>query len=278
VTKELEMQIIHRVLFNRNRAVEDRLRDSGVRLKIVEDILVFFEAAETDPNWPTIRAIAEEADPLDHVGTRFSQDDLEKSDLLHMNPGWMSGYPMPDMDLGYRQMTYDLTDYCHNCGIGRIQKAPFRMCREPKWRKHHVMMLNWVFDEYFVRPEVWERVFRKYGVECMPVLKHKTGQPLEKVVQLKIDTFATAPLKMGDAPYETCPTCHRTKFLPHCRGFFPPFAAKQSADIFKTREYFGSGAEARHEIIISSRLFRELTNAKLHGVRFAAIEKNADTC
>lgn len=269
------MQIIHRVLFNRNEAVESKLEDLGVKLNR-GDILTFFEAAETDPDWSAIRAIAEEANPLDHVGTRFSKDDLERSDLLQMNPGWMSGYPMPDMDFGYEQMTYDLADHCSHCGIGRLQKAPFRMRGEPKWGKYHVLMLNWVFDEYFVRAEVWERVFRKYGVDCMPVLKHKTGQRLETVVQLKIDTFATAPLKVGDAAYEICPTCHRKKFLPYCRGFFPPFAAKQKADMFKTEEYFGSGASAHHEIIVSSRLFREITSNKLKGVQFAALGERED--
>jgi hypothetical protein len=273
--RETRMRIIHRISFNRDRDVGVRFDDLGVKLK-VGDILAVFEAAEADPQWPAIQIILDEFKCLDLVRTEFSEDELETSDLLKMNPGWMSGYPMPDMEFGYRQMTYDLTDHCHDCGIGFVQKAPFRMRGEPKWGKYHVLMLNWVFDEFFVRPEVWEQVFRKYGVPCMPVLKHRTGQPLETVVQLKIDIFATAPLKLGDAPYETCPTCHRTKFLPHRRGFFPAFTARQTADMFKTREYFGSGASAHHEIIVSSRLFREITDNKLKGVQFAALEKNVE--
>jgi len=267
------MEIIHRMSFNRNKDIEKRLDDLGVALDLSGDILATFEVAESDSAWLAIQSVAKEADPLDLVRTEFTEDELEKSHLLMMRPGWISGYPMSDMDFGYRQMTYDLTDYCSRCGIGFKQKSPFRMRGEPQWGKRHVLMLNWVFDEFFVRPEVWERVFRKYGVQCMPVLKHKAGQPLETVVQLNIDTYATAPLKMGDAPRETCPTCHRTKFLPHRRGYVPSFTAKQNADIFKTQEYFGSGASAHHEIIVSSAVFREIRKNQLKGVLFAPLEE-----
>lgn len=265
------MKIIHRVSFNRDRDIRNRFEDLGVKLK-VGDILAVFEASESDPGWSAIQAVLDECRCLDLVRTEFTKDELEKSSLLMMRPGWISGYPMPDTDFGYRQATYDLIDYCSHCGIGFRQKAPFRMRGEPKWGKYHVLMLNWVFDEYFVRPGVWEGVFRKYGVDCMPVLKNKAGQPLETIVQLKIDTYATASLKMGAVPYETCPTCHRTKFLPHRRGPLPPFPARQDADIFKTREYFGSGALAHREVIVSSRLFREITNNKLKGAQFCPVE------
>ena len=265
------MDIIHRVSFNCNRDVKGRFEDLGVEMQIVENTLAVFEVSEGDPTWPAIRAMIKIYDLVDLARTEFTEDELERSHLLMMRPGWISGYPMSAMDFGYRQTTYDLTGYCSRCGIGLKQKAAFRMRGEPKWGERHVLMLNWVFDEFFVRPEMWDRVFRNYGVQSIPVLKYKTGQPLDTVVQLRIDTYATAPLRMGDAPYETCATCHRTKFLPHRRGYFPPFTDEQKADIFKTHEYFGSGASAHHEIIVSSSLFREITNNHLKGVLFAPL-------
>jgi hypothetical protein len=271
------MKIIHRVSFNRNKGIEQKLNDLGVTLESSGDILATFEAAESDSAWSSIQSVVKEADPLDLVRTEFTEGELEKSYLLMMRPGWISGYPMSDVDFGYRQITYDLADYCSRCGVGLKQKAPFQMRGEPKWGKRHVLMLNWVFDEFFARPEVWKRVFRNYGVQCMPVLRHKTGLPLETVVQLKVDTYATAPLRMGDAPYTTCPTCHRAKFLPHRRGYFHSFVAKQNADIFKTQEYFGSGASAHHEIIVSAGLFREIRQSQLKGVLFAPLEESGNS-
>ena len=101
------MQTIHRVSFNRDEDVKHRFKNLGIKLK-VGDILVVFEVTETDPNWPVIEAIIKEYDLLDFVRTEFTKGELEASDLLKMNPGWISGYPMPDMDFGYLQITYDL--------------------------------------------------------------------------------------------------------------------------------------------------------------------------
>ena len=268
------MQVIHRMSFNRDKNIEGKLKDLGVALEFGGDILTTFEAAETDPRWVAIQEVVKKAKPADFVHTEFTRDEIEKAHFLMMRPAWISGYPMPDMDFGYRQMTYDLADYCSHCGIGFVQKAPFRMRGEPKWGKRHVLMLNWVFDEFFLRPEAWEHVFREYGVQCTPVLNHKTGRPLETVVQLRIEALATTPLRMGGVPCETCPVCHRTKFLPHRRGYVPAFAAKQDTDIFKTQEYFGSGASGHHEVIISSRLFRKVTSNGLKGVQFAPLENS----
>jgi len=72
--------------------------------------------------------------------------------------------------------------------MGLVQKAPFRMRGEPKWGTKHILQMNWVFDEFFVRIEVWDKVFRKFGIEKLPVVQHKTDKPLESVVQLKVLT------------------------------------------------------------------------------------------
>jgi hypothetical protein len=50
----------------------------------------------------------------------------------------------------------------------------------------------------------------------------------------------------------------------------------QNADIFKTQEYFGSGASADHAVIVSSRLFREITSNKFKGVQFAPLGERED--
>ena len=197
---------------------------------------------------------------------------MRQADFLEMGTTWNWDYPKPEKDFGYIGVTYDVTDYCSKCGVGAKQIAPFRFRGEPKWGRRHILQVNWVFDEYFVLPEVWERLFKKYGVECMPVVKHKTGQPLESVVQLKIDTRATAPLRIGDTPHETCLFCHRVKYH-SLRGFFPPFVVRQTADILKTREYFGSGGQAFQRVIVSARLFREIADHKLKGVTFAPLAK-----
>lgn len=273
------MKILHRIAFH---ADEDAIKELD-RLQVKYNTRpaapkwIWFDIAESDPVWPRLEPLLMVWGAMPSwVHTDFTTLEKRQADLLEMMSAWNWDYPKPEKDFGYMKVTYDASNYCRKCGTGAKQIAPFRFRGEPRWGRKHILQVNWVFDEYFVLPEVWEHLFKKHGVECLPVLKHQTGHPLESVVQLKIDTYATAPLKIGDAPYETCPVCHRVKYLPWCRGFFPPFATRQTADIFKTQEYFGSGGAADHGVIVSARLFREITDRRLKGVDFAPLQKVED--
>lgn len=270
------MRILHRIAFHADEDAIEELDRLHVKYNTrpAAPKWIWFDIAESDPAWPRL-------EPLlivwghQHawIHTEFTAREKREADLLEMMSTWNWDYPKPEKDGRYMAVTYDVSGYCRKCGMGAKQIAPFRFRGEPRWGRRHILQVNWVFDEYFVLPEVWEDLFKKYGVQFLPVLKHQTGQPLETVVQLKIDTYATAPLKLDDAPYETCPFCHRVKYLPWCRGFSPPFTARQSADIFKTNEYFGSGGAADHAVIVSARLFREITDCNLKGVAFTPLAK-----
>lgn len=269
------MKIVQRVGLYADEDVIEELDRLGIKYKLgCGGRVISFRIAESDPVWPRLEPLLMVWGRSSGIPyTEFTAREKRETDLLNMGSTWNWDYPKPEKDFGYMGVTYDVSNYCRKCGMGAKQIAPFRFRGEPRWGRKHILQVNWVFDEYFVLPEVWERLFKKYGVECMPVLKNQTGQPLESVVQLKVDTYATAPLKIGDAPYETCPFCHRVKYLPWCRGFFPAFNTKQSADIFKTRECFGSAVKAFHEVIVSARLFQEITDHKLKGVIFAPLAK-----
>ena len=59
----------------------------------------------------------------------------------------------------YMPGTFDMTNFCYECGAGDVQIAPFRILHAPKWGKRQIMMLHWVQDAYFVPPDVWQSVF-----------------------------------------------------------------------------------------------------------------------
>lgn len=180
-------------------------------------------------------------------------------------PDWHHGYPQPDdLNSGYLAATYDLTNYCERCGIGLKQKAPFQMKGEPKWGKKGILQLNWVFDEYFVTPETWRSVFKPHGVESRPVLK-ANGAQLKTVVQLvaqeEVD-IVTAGLSTEEA---ACSTCGRTKYLPVTRGPMPALTTEPSTAMVKTREYFGSGASANKDVLVSHRVGEAFATARMKG-------------
>jgi hypothetical protein len=265
------MKIIHRISL---LAISEDLKQKYASLGIDVNTQVF-EMDESDARWPVVSQILQEHKTIHPVYTKFTQQECTEADLLVLWPTWHCGYPMPDNDFGYRNLTYDPHDRCTKCGRGAIQKTPFRMKGEPRWGKNHILQLNWIFDEYFVKPEVWEQVFRPFGIDIVPVVRNKTGQGLETVVQLKIDCIVESDLRSSGLPYEKCEKCHQVKYLPHTRGMFPPFTymGKGPKPIFKTKEYFGSGGIANREVIVSQQLYAAIAAAKLKGVSFMPVAK-----
>lgn len=174
------MRIIHRVSITPNESQRDTLLSLG--LPLIESTsplirLVSFDIEEGDAIWPRVKALIDQWKPTDFVRTEFTQAECDTASFLWML-GSEKGYPQPKGGFGYLKATYDLSDYCAACGIGEKQRAPFRMKGEPKWGKKHIFQLNWVYDQYFVPPSIWEEVFRPFGIGRLPVLNHRTGEEL----------------------------------------------------------------------------------------------------
>lgn len=227
-----------------------------------------FDIDESDPKWVLLQPWLARRCPVVTTKTLFSKSELGNASYLNMVASWHHGFPMPDLDDGYLDCTYDTAEMCTECGIGALQKSPFRMKAEPMWGKRDILQLNWVFDAFFVSRRAYQDVFRPLGVRCNEVLGHKCGKPLESVVQIIIDDYADGYLDLHDPFKDICNKCGRSKIRPHDRGFFPRISQRRPLCIFKTREYFGSGHSAWNAIIISSDLYKAIAKSSLKGVTF----------
>lgn len=255
------MQIIHRISIASSPKIQRELADLGVTVS--DHGFVSFEVVETDETWSGLRAWITHRRALDVATTKFSKQELSDARWLEILPDWHHGYPQPNEDeFGFRQVTYDLSGWCEVCGIGKKQKAPFQMKAEPKWGRNGILQLNWVFDEYLVRPEVWAGL-NPLGVASRPVTNAQ-GVELATVVQLVVE--AQVPIKTEGLAFERCRTCGRVKYLPVTRGPFPALAVEPSEPIARTTDYFGSGAQAHRRVIISHVLARSLASAQVRGV------------
>lgn len=262
------MEIIHRISYHINSKLQLYLKNIGI---VAEKGFTTFEISESDDRWKSVEYFIKQYDVFEYVYTKFTKKEIHYSNYLEIIPDWHLGYPMPDGDLGYLELTYKLDDYCFKCGIGKIQKSPFRMKNEPGWGERHILQLNWIFDEYFIRPEIYNKIFEPLGVEKIPVLHYKTEKELETVVQIKIDRNAEVGLNIYDLPFEKCKECNRIKYLPHTRGMFPKITRDLDNYIFKTKEYFGSGASANKNVIINKELYRKLIENKIKGIHFKPV-------
>jgi hypothetical protein len=202
---------------------------------------------------------------------KYSVAVLNEVQCVVVRGEWAHGYPQPESDFGYLRETYDLGNYCETCGIGAVQKASFRMLKEPAWGKRNVMHLNWVFDEFFMKRDTWERTLRPLGVGTIPVLHHRDGRELNSVVQLKIDDVLERDFSI-DAPVEKCPRCGRIKYHPRALPEIPKgFDIGSLKGLARTREYFGSGAQAFRRIVSSTALFTNIRAAGVAPLWFAPL-------
>jgi hypothetical protein len=263
------LKIIHHISFHQKEV--PAFQRCGVEPELLEggDLvhLATADIAEDDPRWNEASQLVKKLKALDVPFTKFSDDELRSARHLAVLPNWHHGYPQPEGDFDYLSATYDLSSYCRTCRIGAKQIRPFRMKKEPTWGKHSILQLNWVFDEYFVRPETWHSIFEQFGIGFRPVLHHKTGNQLQSIVQL--DITQTTDLKTENLALTQCSVCKRQKYPPTVTGFFPAPSSTYLV-LAKSRQYFGSGASAFQQIMVGHELYVKIKKAGMKGADFQA--------
>jgi hypothetical protein len=267
------MYVYHRTSDGGKTEINDQFKKAldsiGFVYEFEEDITgkwVKFEISQTDARWPAISEVMQRHNiKPQNARILFSDSEMLAVDYLYFSAD-PYGYPQPEE--GYGKITYDNSNGCDQCRMDLVQQLPFRMKSEPKWGRRGVIGLNWVFDEYFARPEIWREVFEPFGVKSRPVLKHRQGTELETVVQLDITERATAPVRTAGLASNPCPVCGRMRYS-YPRYFpYPAFEAPQSLHIFKSQEYFGDGGASHRWTIVSQEMYRWILKKKVRGVGF----------
>lgn len=265
------MNIIHRITLTVDQNIKTTLSKYGFNVQLgCESIDIDEEHAA----WVELKPLLREWRALDIERTKFSEPELNKAEYLCLLPDWHWGYPQPEDDFGYLNISYDLSNYSEKSGIGKIQKAPIRIKGEPKWGKKQILQLNWIFDIYFAQPNVWETIFKPFEINSMPVIEHKTNKPCKNILQLMPQ--ATIKLDMADYPNEICTNTGIAKYIFPRRGYFPALKEKCAMNYMVSNEYFGSGHSAFKAVITSFSLYKTIIDNKIRGIHFVPLlSKNA---
>ena len=269
------MKIVHRALFESRRAANELLA-LGVQVEKPSANVPYYlvRITEDDPLWPRVATIvgSQRARTIDHPTTEFSEEERNATDVLVVTATSQVGFPQPERDFGFLQATYALEDFCGRCKAGRRQENPFRLARAPRFGKgRSIVQLNWVLDELFVSPEVWGDVFRVHGVECWPVMDHKSGERLSEVVQLRIE--GRTPVILG--PYDTsrsCPKCGSFIYELSGRGFLPR-PRRIPCALFRSAERFTDGGV--NLLFATSAMYSDMIGGGLKGLQFSPCSKPA---
>ncbi len=275
------MNILHRVSLNAasyDQPVE-KLRELQVEFEVTpltaSHGIVTFEVCESDVIWSELGPLIAEWGASDIARTEFSRSELDSADHLVLQTRWINGYPMPDDDNGYLDVSFGGSG-CKLCGGGRVQNAPFRLRNDPKWGRRILMGINWIPDAMFVPPHIFESVFKQFGARAEAVLRHNTGSCLTSVVQLDIPRLQTDSLALEE-PSNTCKVCGLGRYRHQSLGFFPPLNDSESKpDIFLTHETFGEGAVSWNEVIVSQAVYRAMRKYNANAAFFHPLERAGD--
>ncbi len=160
---------------------------------------------------------------------------------------------------------------CPECWIGRRQKAAFRMRGEPKWGRKGILQMNWVFDEFFVPPAVYDEVFAPFGVGGRHV-ESGAGRKLETVVQLVVDELADVEVT-GCGSWE-CPGCGRAILWPVVRGPFPSLVQEPAGAMVHTRQFISGGGTAYRRVLVRADLAQAMREAGLRSALYKPVAKS----
>jgi hypothetical protein len=292
------MERIHRIFENGNQLFKAFLDHAQIKHEYEESIVgktVFLLISEADPNWPQLAEyLANNSGIFHNVELHFSKKEIRDASWCQLHATSHFGYPQPEDD--WQLSTYDLTSYCHRCGICPVQVCPLRFRSEPKQRHSQFLQLNWVFDEFFVRPEIRVAFEREgiSGIGFRPAVHHKSGQPLETVQQLEVLTILPPALKMESVQTVTCkpnnedgpeksyggvlryppdyPYCGRVKYARKGESFqWSRSAFAYAPDIVKSFEWIGSGGAAFREVFVSKRIVDLAQRSKWRGLGFTPV-------
>ena len=201
------------------------------------DVKIYSELAPLFMKW----------DVLDTLGFEFTKKEVLSSDYCVIDRWNLFGYPMPDNDGSFLYKTYDTKEMCRECGVGLEQKDDFRVKKVPKYP---FWGLGWIFDEFFVRIDLYEKIFKPLDIGCRPLRKYKDDSIIDSYVQLVIPVIdESLDLSLYDP--QTCAKCGVTKYDAKVHGFYP-LHHHPLPYIYKNKEFFGDGFSANRKIFVSA--------------------------
>lgn len=241
--------------------LKDYLDDHDIPYQSLHSMIVV-DLTDSDAHWDPIARIVNERHLPCLSETEYSEEEKSGADWLSVRSKWRNGYPQPESAFKYRNITYNNTHFCLDCGAGLRQTDSFRLKATPDWGARHFMMLNWVGDELFADDIAKEAMQSSSlsGFHFIPVLSKDGTCELNGINQLLIEKEAAPGLIVNGRDIDSvshCHACGRIKYHPsgigpHC---FNADAFSNMPDIFHSNEYFGWGHGADRLIIIKRSVY-----------------------
>jgi|GEM_PF-3257966 len=252
------MRIYHRIAPINNVPYLRALAGVGIE---IDPRKGFVNVYEDESRWQAVERVLAEFELISKASAEFTEDERLHAKYLYTGADWRFDYPQPED--GYMSITYDDASMCPNCHKEWVQRAPYQTKREPSWGRRSFFSFNWAFGSIFVKTEVYEQVFRPFGVDFLPLYLYRQETVVEGVVQLM--PTESVHVDPSGLISEICPLCGKPTYNHPTRTFWPK-VLNAHGPVVESIEWFGSGASANHLFLISQDIYRQIKD--LRGLYF----------
>jgi hypothetical protein len=234
-----------------------------------------FEIHEDDPAWFELKNLV--GGEHTYVGTLFTETERLSAEWCILR-GIHSIESLRPEGYGWHQQYY--ADQCPKCGVGWQQLAPFRIKKEPRLGKNQFSSFGSGF-ELFCTLLVVEEFAKSFisGFNIRPLLLGNTDAEVENLKQIVVLEMAEPAIAAELVEHERyravkCPVCGKTSHSHYIRGMLPlcRAALKSNVDFQLTNEWFGSGSNARREILVSQRVIQLVRKHKWKGAELIPVQ------
>ena len=293
------MKITHRIFFNpkMDKAATKKFQKLGIEMKKTGSdysFCYYFDMYEDNPLWPEVERVLLSAGIHTSPDTEFTEEEIMSAEWVLIYPSHFAGYPMPDLDDSWRNISFNAGQQCQICGIGRKQVSSIHLKTEPKLGRNHFMGIFWTYD-IFARNEIFDILSQNSitGFEAYPAIHYKKKVPLTTIKQLKVskelapgviaDNLTHADVEGITADniitHENYP-CGHIKYLGLGCGMykFSRNIFKNVPDLVKTHEWFGGGYSATQFILASVKFVKVYMENNWKGLSLSPIELIRGNC
>lgn len=272
------MKKIYRYSFNTNNDdPQRRIRDylTNKKIKYSEGLLLICEISENIPDFKEIKNFLDSKEnKIIQCRVEYSKKELSEAKYLRLWLKRYSGYPQPegiDTKNSYISYTYDITNFCTQCGAGLVQKDSFYVKKSSDLAKIKFGGLYWVYDTFFITNELRDMFINEKfsGIEFLPVKNITTKQIIDNIVQMKINTIFPSKLNYEVEKLIDCKHCAQKRALKKSDSeIFSSNDVLKSLDndFYLSQEFTGDGLLCCRHVLISNRVYKFLIENKIKNI------------
>jgi hypothetical protein len=277
------MKIKYRIVNNFNKEEQDKLERLGINVSEGWDS---FEIDEHNQNVERIKnMLNKDWDNITQKKSYFSEKDRTLAPYLNIYSNKMLGYAKTDVEAVIDKYEYPFDLYPYYKGIFEIiktdkqfgilrgnQNGYYFLENEPNWGGNDIASANYIEDAFFVKPEVYEKIFRPLNIKSLPVINYKTQTKLENVVQIVQQGISKSHLIINKTQIKEktyIKNWNIDKYVLSDDSYYPSFDSSPGEfDFFYTHEYFGTGGLTQRNTIISKKLYSILKTNNIKGLNY----------